>query len=58
MITVRGKPIKIKKCQTCFDKSSKCNKMGHHPRNCKKPSSTDNRDAESDEDESGNMDKT
>merc|ERR1712082_235639 len=56
VITVRGKPIKIKKCQFCFDKSSKCgkcNKLGHRPRNCKEPSKTDARDQESDQ-ESGN----
>ena len=58
VITVRGKPIKIKKCQACFDKSSKCNEMGNRPRNCKKPSSTDNRDAESDKDKSVNKDES
>merc|ERR1712237_153866 len=55
VITVRGKPIRIKKCQSCFDKASKCgkcNKMGHRTRNCKEPSKTDARDQESDE-ESG-----
>lgn len=32
VIMVRGQPIKIKKCQACFDissKCSKCNEMGH-----------------------------
>merc|ERR1712082_8307 len=55
VITVRGKPVKIKKCQSCFDKASKCgkcSKMGHRTRNCKEPSKTDARDQESDE-ESG-----
>ena len=43
-------------CETCFDKSSKCtrcNELGHRPRNCKKPSNMDARDQESDQ-ESGN----
>ena len=39
MIMVRGNAIRIKKCQSCFDKNNKCgncNEMGHQPRNCKK----------------------
>ena len=54
VITVRGKQIKIKKCQTCFDKSSKCSKcgeVGHRPRNCTKESKTDARDQEFSSDE-------
>ena len=51
---MRGKQVKIKKCQTCLDKSSKFNngnEMGHRPRNCKK-SSVDAREGESDGSES------
>ena len=51
VITVRDKPIKIKKCQPRFDKGSKCSKCGesgHRPRNCKKTSQmkTRNQDQE------------
>ena len=47
VITVQGKPIKIKKCQHCFDKASKCSKCGesgHRQRNCKKSSQMKTRD--------------
>ena len=47
VITVRGKPIQIQKCQPCFDKGSKCSKCGesgHRPRNCKKTSQMKTRD--------------
>ena len=39
VILVRGKQMKIKKCQTCFEKSIKCTtckETGHRPRHCKK----------------------
>ena len=52
VIIVKGKHIKIKKCQSCFDNTSKCgkcSKLGHRPRNCKEPSKTDARDQESDQ---------
>ena len=61
MITVRGKAIKIKKCQNCFDKSTKCSKckeMGHRPRNCKKVFETNTRDQEESEDESDGEDES
>ena len=62
MITVRGKPTKIKKCQPCFDKGSKCSKCGesgHRPRNCKKTTQMKTRDQESGSDnESETEDKS
>ena len=36
-VHVRGKAVKIEKCQKCFDRScrcSKCRKLGHRLRNC------------------------
>ena len=54
MIMVRGKAIKIKKCQKFFDRSSKCSKcqgIGHRPRNCVKMSKTNTHNQESGKDE-------
>ena len=54
VIMERGKAIKIKKCQKCFDRSSKCSKcqgIGHRPRNCVKTSKTNTHNQESGKDE-------
>ena len=49
----RRKAIKIKKCQKCFGRRSKCNKcqgIGQRPRNCVKMSKTNTHNQESGKD--------
>ena len=60
MIMERGKAIKIKMCQKCIDRRSKCSKcqgIGHRPRNCVKMSKMNTSDQESGKDEVNNKSK-
>ena len=57
MIMVKGKAIKINKCQKYFNRISKYSKyqgIGHKPRNCVKMSKMNTHDQESGKDEVSN----